>query len=250
MVKEYNGIQISGVLCDEEKTYKESAADIAVRIAESILDKHNIRREDIKVMIYVTQSPLFMTPSTSFYIAKKLNLEKDCYQYDINQGATGMIVGTQLIASLMISFEKAEKGLLLLADDGLECEMGKKGMASAVLFEKNKKGRILVKNCSDGLAYMKCYQGLNDIETAVSDDFYSYGKMMLEKQMLEMEKISSKTDILLENKVECEIADSAVRLPLILAKEQVHGTSLLGAWGGGMSAAAMICDLSENIYKK
>lgn len=250
MLKEYDGIQIAGLRCAVAANSEEKAADTAVKVAEDLFRDYGIAEEDVRVMIYVTQSPLFMTPSTSFYIAKKLNLGQDCYQYDMKQGATGMLKGAQLIASLLLSFNNADKGLLLIADDGLERDLGKRAMASALLFEHCGKGqsKFWIQNCSLGRYFSRFYQGENDETPCVDNEFLISGKKMLEKQKEEMLGQWQGGNNIPDNTVLCDKYDSAVRLPMLLEKELIQGRSLLGALGAGMSVDIMICDLKKDIY--
>lgn len=250
MVKEYSGIRIAGV-CSREGSCSEKAADVAAGLAEELLLNHHMAKDEIKILIYVTQTPLFMTPSTSFYIAKKLQLGQDCFQYDINQGASGMLTGIQLVASLMLSMDMADKGLLLMADDDLKSEVGKRSMAAAVLLEKEGDGAgfFYVKNASRGHAFSYYYQE-NEEQLVYKDErFFSLGQEMLEKQMQEMAADCSKKGIIPEHMICIPDYDSAVRLPMYIERGQIKGCSMLAAFGAGLSVTTLVCDLDEDIYK-
>lgn len=250
MIKEYSGIRIAG-LGNMVADLEETAADVAVRLAGKFIHDRNVAGEDIKILIYVTQSPLFMTPSTSFYIAKELQLGQECYQYDINQGATGMLLGIQLVASLMISLDAADKGLLLMADDALESDCGKRAMASAVLLEKDDgtDTGIYVQNCSLGDSFPLYYQRNRKDILHQDESFFEVGQELLEKQIEEITQQCLNRGITVKNKICLQEYDSAVRLPGYLEREQINGCSMIGAFGSGVSVMTLICDLKENIYK-
>lgn len=250
MIKEYSGIRIAG-LCTGTGNWNEKAADVAAALAEELLLNHRIMKEEIKILVYVTQTPLFMTPSTSFYIAKKLQIGQDCFQYDINQGATGMLTGIQLVASLMLSMEEAHKGLLLIAEDDLERQDHKQPIAAALLLEKegDQDNTLYVKNTALGRCFPLYYKGYEDAMEYQDECFLSLGKEILEKQKKEMAEYCSKNGVCLEHTICIPEYDSAVRLPMYIVKEQIKGYSMLAALGAGMSAATLVCNLGEELYK-
>ncbi len=90
--------------------------DLCVLAAKRLLDKMNIDKEEIGVLIFVSQTPSFMVPSTAFWIHNQLGLSKHCVVYDINLGCSGFVEGLNTVACLMQSQEKEKKGLLLNAD--------------------------------------------------------------------------------------------------------------------------------------
>ncbi len=249
MIKEYSGIRIAGLRSQREACGKR-AADVAAGLTEELLLSRHVAKGDIKILIYVTQSPLFMTPSTSFYIAKKLQIGQDCFQYDINQGAGGMLIGIQLAASLMLSLDGAEKGLLLMGDDGLKSDTGEETAASALLLEKNKEedSRIYVKNASLGNSFACCYQGYEDKSIHVDERFFSTGEKLLEKEIEEMSAQCLDRGITPEHKICSPQYDSGVRLPIYLEEKQIIGCSLLAGLGAGISVTTLICDLKKDIY--
>lgn len=250
MIKEYSGIRIAG-LRSRRAECEERAADVAAGLAEELLLSRHAAKEDIKILVYVTQSPLFMTPSTSFYIAKKLQVGQDCFQYDINQGAGGMLTGIQLVASLMLSLDGAEKGLLLMADDGLKSDTGEQAAASVILLEKckEKESKIYVKNMSLGSSFAYCYQGYGDKSVHLDERFLPTGEKLLEKEIEEMSAQCLDRGITPEHKIRSPQYDSGVRLPIYLEEKEITGCSLLAGVGAGISVTTLICDLKKDIYK-
>lgn len=250
MLKEYSGLRIAGVR-SKVGSCNEKAADVATELAEELFLKYHIVKDEIKILIYVTQTPLFMTPSTSFYIAKGLQLGQDCFEYDINQGATGMLTGIQLVASLLLSMDIADKGLLLMADDDLKSGTGKRSIASAVLLAKEVAGAggIYVKNVSLGHSFTHCYQRDEEEPIYEDDCFFSLGQERLEKQIKETTTDCSKKGIVPEHIICTPEYDSAVRLPMYIEQKQIRGCSMLAAFGAGLSVTTLVCDLGEGIYK-
>ena len=92
----------------------QTASDLATVAAEALLEKVKWNKDEISVMIYVTQSSDIQRPSTAFIIQSRLGLPKESMVFDINQGCAGYIIG--LIAlSGMLQLTKG-KGLLLVGE--------------------------------------------------------------------------------------------------------------------------------------
>jgi len=99
-------------------------ADLAVSATETVLKNLNWRKEDIRVLIYGTQSPKFLTPSTASYIFKNLGMSFDCITYDIDLGVTAFSNGIQLVSVLLESFGVGEKGILILGEEDSKNDLG------------------------------------------------------------------------------------------------------------------------------
>lgn len=94
----------------------QEAKDLCFFASQKLLDTMGINREEICVLIFVSQTPSFVVPSTAFWIHNQLGLSEECIAYDINLGCSGFVEGLNAIASVMHSQEVGKKGLLLNAD--------------------------------------------------------------------------------------------------------------------------------------
>ena len=92
-----------------------STSDLFLAAAKSLIDTLGWSRDDIEIIVCVTQTPDYVLPGTSSIIHHKLGLSKSCFVLDINQGCAGYIYGMSVISSL-ISSAKFKKGLLLVGD--------------------------------------------------------------------------------------------------------------------------------------
>ncbi len=92
----------------------QSAADLSSLCAEKLLTKLGWDRNDIRVIVNVTQSPDLHTPSTAMVIQKRLGIGADCIAFDVNLGCTGYVSGLQIVAALLQNTKG--KGLLLVGD--------------------------------------------------------------------------------------------------------------------------------------
>lgn len=242
-MREYSNVRIrliDNIVSDS----KQSCEDVAVEVAENIILKGGIEREDIGVLVYVTQSPKFMTPSTSFYIHKQLNLGCDCFQYDINQGATGFLLGIQLLISLVQGFETKKKGLLLFGDN--DTHYGSR--AAGVLMEyANTDSKIIIDNCSYGQEYKKyiCYNG----ETSLDESFVSLGKQYLCDEIQKISDYARQKNIRIDEVINCENQyQSATDVLKKLCGNKPNGNVIIGTFGAGISIATGILYFSKDMY--
>lgn len=92
----------------------QSASDLATVAAEKILSHLGWDRDEIKLLIFVTQSPDMARPSTAMLIQRRLGIGENCSCFDVNMGCSGFTVGLQIMGS-MLSFVGG-KGLLLVGE--------------------------------------------------------------------------------------------------------------------------------------
>ena len=109
----------------------QSASDLSCVSAEKLLQKLQWDRNDIRVIVNVTQSPDVHTPSTAMIIQKRLGIGEDCLAFDVNLGCTGYVSGLQIIAALMQN--TGGKGLLFVGD-GMYSEMPEIPTTDSLLF--------------------------------------------------------------------------------------------------------------------
>lgn len=137
---------------------QKDAAEQAVYCAECVLDRLHWDKKDIVVLIYATQSPKFLTPSTASYLFKRLGLTKDCLTYDIDLGSTSFSKGIQLVSLLLSSYGVGKKGLLLLGDDRAD-QLGfsdYKSVGSAAAVESSEESYIQI----DSKTYSEDYKAI------------------------------------------------------------------------------------------
>ena len=92
----------------------QSASDFATIAADRLLNHLQWNREEIKIVVFVTQQNDMSRPSTAMLIQKRLGLGKECTCFDVNMGCSGFTVGLQIVASLMQPV--GGKALLLVGD--------------------------------------------------------------------------------------------------------------------------------------
>lgn len=92
-----------------------TTTDLCKAAAEKILEQTRTSKEDIEILIFVSQTPDYFLPASSITLQNRIGLPKTCMAFDINLGCSGFVYGLSVISSLM-STGKFKKGLLLCGD--------------------------------------------------------------------------------------------------------------------------------------
>lgn len=91
------------------------ASDMCFQAAEKILESSRIDRDAIGALIFVSQTPDYLSPSTAYVLQKRLRLSDALVAFDINLGCSGFVYGLY-VASLMLSSMENKKILLCCGD--------------------------------------------------------------------------------------------------------------------------------------
>ncbi|HRN95795.1 MAG TPA: hypothetical protein PL084_13815, partial [Chitinophagales bacterium] len=70
-----------------------TASDLCLACAEDLFSKKVVNRSEIKVLIFITQTPDYLIPNTASILQHKLGLQKDCIAFDVNLGCSGFVYG-------------------------------------------------------------------------------------------------------------------------------------------------------------
>jgi len=126
-----------------------TASDLCFDATEKLLDNLKWGRKDIDCLIFVTQTPDYVLPSTSCILQNRLNLSKEAVVFDISLGCSGWIYGLMTISNLL-NTGTFKKGLLLVGDTITKtCSFedkstyplfGDAGTATALEFDENSMG--------------------------------------------------------------------------------------------------------------
>jgi 3-oxoacyl-[acyl-carrier-protein] synthase-3 len=153
-------VEMTGV---EEKRHLESGvlvSDLCYEAAELLIKKLEWKKEEIGVLIMVTQTPDYLLPNTAIILQDRLGLSKNTACFDIPLGCSGFVYGASVISSMLTS-QGFKKGLLLVGDSssllaGIEDKalsplFGDAGCATA--FEYNEGKNINFKLWTDGSGF-------------------------------------------------------------------------------------------------
>lgn len=109
-------IKLTGVHRRHVAGKHQRPSDLCYVATTRLIDKLKWKKEDIKILIYITQSPNYNHPSTAFFLQTRLGLDKNCIVYDINLGCSSFNVGVQVVSSMLQQCNLHDKALLLLGD--------------------------------------------------------------------------------------------------------------------------------------
>ena len=96
------------------------ASDLCERAAEKLIADLGWNKSEINVLVFVTQTPDYITPATAILLQEKLGLPKSCLAFDINLGCSGYVYGLSVAAALLQNIPDG-KGLLLVGDVSSAC---------------------------------------------------------------------------------------------------------------------------------
>ncbi|MCH5252243.1 MAG: hypothetical protein J1F22_04655 [Lachnospiraceae bacterium] len=91
-------------------------SDLLVPTAKDLMSKRTVDKNDIKVLVVVTETPDYVIPATANNIQKQLGIPEECLCIDINQGCGGAAVGIQVLCSLLAGQPSGTQGLLLMGN--------------------------------------------------------------------------------------------------------------------------------------
>lgn len=92
-----------------------STSDMCYEPAKQLIEKLNWNKEEVDVVIMVTQSPDYFIPGSAVILQDRLGLKKSCLAFDINLGCSGYVYGLYVLGNLLSSGQ-LKKGLLLVGD--------------------------------------------------------------------------------------------------------------------------------------
>ena len=94
---------------------QQTAADLGEVAARQIIEEFGINKNEIGVLLYVTQYPDYRNPSTACVLQHRIGLGNDCMAFDVNLGCSGFVYGMNVVSSLLHN-SNAKYGLLLAGD--------------------------------------------------------------------------------------------------------------------------------------
>ena len=126
---------------------EEDIIQMAEKSCKKLIKNNNIK--DIDFLILVTQSQETGIPSSSCILHKKLDLNKNCMSFDINQGCSGFVYSLAVATSL-IKNKIAKRGIIVCSEkyskyirkNDKTCRPIFSDGSASILIEGSKKDRI------------------------------------------------------------------------------------------------------------
>lgn len=150
-MKKISGLQKRFIADDDIST-----TDLAYEASINLFDMLDFDKNELDMVIFVTQTPDFFMPSCANYLHKRLNLNQKIIAFDINQACAGYLYGL----FTCFSFMKNEniKNILLLCGDTLSKSINPLNVNLAPIFGdgvsasliQNKKNLSFFELYSDG----------------------------------------------------------------------------------------------------
>ena len=77
------------------------SSDLCFAAAQKLLYDNNINREEIDLLVFISQTPDYRMPATSITLQHRLGLSNDCIAFDINLGCSAFLYGMSVVYSMM-----------------------------------------------------------------------------------------------------------------------------------------------------
>lgn len=97
------------------KQQYEKSSDLCCKAFEDLCLNTNLNKEDIKILVVVTQNPDQKIPHTSAIVHNRLNLLSSCMTFDISQGCAGFVHALICVENLLKNFGSG-KALIFTSD--------------------------------------------------------------------------------------------------------------------------------------
>ena len=107
-------VEKTGISTRSIASSDQTAVDLAFEAAIKLL-KGVSSKEDIDLIILVTQSPDYVLPTSACILQNQLGLSKKCMAFDMNLGCSGFVYAIS-VASSLIESGVANKGLVLCSE--------------------------------------------------------------------------------------------------------------------------------------
>ena len=158
--KKINRVINSSGFLKRRVTKEEMTSDLCLQAAQDLIEKLKIETDKIDALIFVSYTPDYLMPATSYVLHKKLNLSKDCICMDIPQACSGYVLG--LYQASMLINSGCKKVILLVGDSFSKFSdmfknntapvFGDAGSATFIEYDKNAE-KIYFNINSDGSNY-------------------------------------------------------------------------------------------------
>lgn len=159
-------IRLTGIRKRHTCRKEQRASDLVFCAANDLLTKLNWKKEDIGVLVYMTQSSDYLIPSTAIALQERMGLSKEVIAFDVNLGCSSFGYGVHIVSSLMNTIPACKKALCLVADrvkgmetkrllnaDTISFSLLTGSAASAVAIEKMPGASITFSESCDGSHY-------------------------------------------------------------------------------------------------
>lgn len=142
----------------EERRFADSdtcASDLCFEAANQLFRETDLSKDDIKILVFVTQTADYRMPGNAILLQDRLGLGKDVMAFDINIGCSGFIYGLNTVYSLIQNISSG-KALLLVGETRSKV-YSPKDRKTAFLFGDAGIACVVEKNEVFGSSYFDLY---------------------------------------------------------------------------------------------
>ena len=172
------------------------SSDLCCAAAEKLLKDNDINREEIDLLVFISQTPDYRMPATSITLQYRLGLTNSCIAFDINLGCSAFMYGLSCVYGLMQT-GNIRKALILDGETRSKVYSPRDRRSAfifgdggiAALVERNEKfGESFFSLNSDGsraeliMIPAGGYRKMSSAETVVEKVIDEYGNMRSEEQ--------------------------------------------------------------------
>lgn len=79
------------------------SSDLCYAAAERLLKDNNVDRDEIDLLVFISQTPDYRMPATSILLQQRLGLPHSCVAFDVNLGCAAFSYGLSIIYGMMQS---------------------------------------------------------------------------------------------------------------------------------------------------
>lgn len=127
------------------------SSDLCFAAAEKLIADNNINREEIDLLVFLSQTPDYRMPATSILLQERLSLSHSTIAFDITLGCSGFIYGLSVIYALME--QKGLRKALLLDGETRSKVYSPKDRRSAFLFGDGGVATLIERDGKFGKSY-------------------------------------------------------------------------------------------------
>lgn len=268
-------IKSSGFLKRRISDPEVMTSDLCLQAAQDLLENLQVKKEEIDALLFLSYTPDYLMPATSYVLHGKLELSQNCVCMDIPQACSGYEIG--LYQASMLINSGCKKVLMLVGDsfskftdmfiDHTAPVFGDAGTATLVEYDENSEKSYFILN-SDGQNHdaLICRNG-GFKNPPNREDFYDNGGYMYRSKMdggrifdFTMEKIAPSIESLMQyanigiDKIDHFIFHQAnkfilqnIALKLGIPMEKINTDTLTNY--GNQCGASIPCTIS-NVYRQ
>ncbi|MCD4679978.1 MAG: ketoacyl-ACP synthase III, partial [Bacteroidales bacterium] len=128
-----------------------TSSDLCYDAANHLFEKNNIERDDIDVLIFISQTPDYRVPGSSIILQDKLNLPISTIAFDVNLTCSAYVYGLFLSYSMLKNDNI--KNVLLLVGETLSKITSTKDKSTGLLLGDGGSATLINKDQKYGDSY-------------------------------------------------------------------------------------------------